>query len=304
MDSNHKICTGCNETLLKTNFYKDKYNKQGLSSKCKKCKNNQKNIYLKKISEIEKEIPNEKECKICKLIKIRDNFTKLKSNKDGLASYCKDCRRFKDKEIKNNVLKNPIEIIENYNKICIKCNIEKNIINYKINRKSSDNFFNICNICLPTNKWNKEKQRLSEKKYREKNYEKIKEKDNKPNNKIRHNLNKRIAMLMIQNNSRKKNKTIDYIGCDINFFKKWMEFQFQEGMTWENYGKWHLDHVKPCASFNLLNDDDIKECFNWKNIQPLWANLNLKKSNKIDIEMIEKHTNKANIYEKTNLLSL
>jgi DNA/RNA endonuclease G (NUC1) len=42
-------------------------------------------------------------------------------------------------------------------------------------------------------------------------------------------------------------------------------------MTWENYGKWHIDHIKPCANFNLSNDDEQKLCFHYTNMQPLWA---------------------------------
>ena len=48
-------------------------------------------------------------------------------------------------------------------------------------------------------------------------------------------------------------------------------------MTWENHGEWHIDHIKPCASFNLLNEDEQKKCFHYTNLQPLWASENLSK---------------------------
>jgi len=80
----------------------------------------------------------------------------------------------------------------------------------------------------------------------------------------------------------KKNKTLNLIGCDLDFLKKHIENQFKSGMSWNNWGRygWHLDHIKPCASFNLTKDEEQKKCFNFINLQPLWAIENLKKSNK------------------------
>jgi hypothetical protein len=54
-------------------------------------------------------------------------------------------------------------------------------------------------------------------------------------------------------------------------------------MSFENYGEWVVDHIRPCASFNLINIDEQKECFNYKNLQPLWALDNLQKGSKYDI---------------------
>ena len=70
---------------------------------------------------------------------------------------------------------------------------------------------------------------------------------------------------------------------------------------WNNYGEWHLDHVKPCSSYNLTNETEIKECFNWKNYQPLWKKDNMSKSNKININYIEQHKEKAYIFEMNNI---
>jgi len=74
--------------------------------------------------------------------------------------------------------------------------------------------------------------------------------------------------------------TTKIIGCTIEELKQHLENQFSEGMTFENYGKWHIDHVKPCSLFNLENEADQRECFNYKNLQPLWAIDNIIKSNK------------------------
>lgn len=53
-------------------------------------------------------------------------------------------------------------------------------------------------------------------------------------------------------------------------------------MSWENYGEWHIDHIKPCSSFDLSDPKQQKECFNYTNLQPLWAIDNLKKSYKYE----------------------
>lgn len=59
--------------------------------------------------------------------------------------------------------------------------------------------------------------------------------------------------------------------------------QFKDGMSWQNIGKWHVDHIKPISSFifNSYNDPEFKECWDLNNLQPLWAIENLRKSNKI-----------------------
>ena len=60
-------------------------------------------------------------------------------------------------------------------------------------------------------------------------------------------------------------------------YKKYLEAKFQYGMSWENYGEWHVDHIKPCSSFNLEDPEEQKKCFHYKNLQPLWAKDNLAK---------------------------
>lgn len=77
----------------------------------------------------------------------------------------------------------------------------------------------------------------------------------------------------------KSKKTLDLLGCDVEFFKKHLEAQFTEGMTWDNYGKdfngWQVDHIIPCAKFDLSKDEDQYACFHYTNLQPLWAIDNL-----------------------------
>jgi hypothetical protein len=70
------------------------------------------------------------------------------------------------------------------------------------------------------------------------------------------------------------------LGCSIGQLKLYIENQFEPGMSWDNYGEWHLDHVVPISHFDLSEKSQLLEAFNWLNYQPLWARDNLKKGNK------------------------
>ena len=72
------------------------------------------------------------------------------------------------------------------------------------------------------------------------------------------------------------------LGCTIEEMRTFLEAEFEEGMTWENHGEWHVDHIRPCASFNLEYPEEQKKCFHWTNLQPLWAADNLAKGDRLD----------------------
>lgn len=95
-------------------------------------------------------------------------------------------------------------------------------------------------------------------------------------------LSKRINAALGRDYAKKNKRSLDYTGCSIDFLRNHIEKQFKEGMTWENMGKWHIDHIKPCVSFNLENIEEQNECFNYKNLQPLWAIENIIKSDKYE----------------------
>lgn len=71
---------------------------------------------------------------------------------------------------------------------------------------------------------------------------------------------------------------MELIGCSRDELKVYIENKFENGMSYDNYGEWELDHVRPLASYNLENVEEIIECFNYRNIQPLWKNNNRTKS--------------------------
>lgn len=80
-------------------------------------------------------------------------------------------------------------------------------------------------------------------------------------------------------------KTLDLLGCSLSELKIHLENQFTEGMNWQNHGygddKWHIDHIRPCASFDLTDPEQQKQCFHYTNLQPLWQKDNLIKKDKI-----------------------
>jgi len=167
-------------------------------------------------------------------------------------------------------------------KICTKCLIEKEVIFFHKDSKTLSGFAHSCKDCV--------------KKYQEKNKESISKYRNeyKPiRNKMRSERRKKDINYKILENYRgrvwsalkgrdKSKKTRDLIGCDIVFLREYLESKFTEGMSWDNYGQWHIDHIIPCSFFDLSDLEQQKKCFNYQNLQPLWAKDNLLKSNKIE----------------------
>ena len=72
------------------------------------------------------------------------------------------------------------------------------------------------------------------------------------------------------------------IGLRQAALKEWLEAKFESGMTWENYGSaWHVDHIIPCAAFDLTKPRELRKCFHYHNLRPCWAEENRRKSDKV-----------------------
>jgi len=101
--------------------------------------------------------------------------------------------------------------------------------------------------------------------------------DSDINYKIKLLLRTRINLALKQN--FKHGKTLEILGCTVIELKQHLESQFQEGMSWNNHSLkgWHIDHILPCASFDLSKESEQRECFHYTNLQPLWWKDNLKK---------------------------
>lgn len=90
--------------------------------------------------------------------------------------------------------------------------------------------------------------------------------------------------------SGKETSYKNLIRCDSKSLKKWIEFQWDSYMSWENYGnEWHIDHIIPINAFDLSKQLDKKVCFNWRNLQPLNAYKNQSKSDKIKFDHINRN---------------
>jgi hypothetical protein len=130
----------------------------------------------------------------------------------------------------------------------------------------------------------RESKKISGRKYYQNNKEKFNEyrrnrKQNQPLFKLRCNLSSRILKAFKSKSLFKSQYTIDMLGCDLKTAKAHLEKQFTKGMNWSNQGKWHVDHIIPCAS--AKNEEELIKLFHYTNLQPLWAFDNISKSDKI-----------------------
>ena len=214
-------------------------------------------------------------CTKCKIEKELSEFSKDKSRKDKLFPQCKKCAlhyhnshkkqqnkksldyHHKHKELLNDNAKqwreNNSQKVSEYNKIYRTQHIKERHINnkkwYKDNRAYVQN--------------NRKNRRVYDINY-----------------KIKCLLRNRIRSAIKSNSKSASTKIL--LGCTVKFLKKYLESQFTEGMNWNNHGVhgWHIDHVKPCASFDLSKESEQRKCFHYTNLQSLWAEDNLQKSDK------------------------
>lgn len=92
---------------------------------------------------------------------------------------------------------------------------------------------------------------------------------------LKQNLRNRLYYAIKDN--YKGGSAVGNLGCSIEELKKHLESKFQSGMTWNNYGDWHIDHIKPLSLFDLSSLEQVKVACNYTNLQPLWAKDNLAK---------------------------
>ena len=206
-------------------------------------------------------------CTKCNIEKDLSDFTNNKTKKDGKCVYCRSCYAIINKKWREN------------NKDADK----------KIHNKwKSNNPDRVRKSRLKSYYKHKEKINKYAREYKKKNKDTLKVKNRQYVMKKYHeDINFRLKVLLrgrlwkvITRNS-KKSSSLSLLGCTIEDLKSHLEKQFTKGMTWENYGKWHIDHIKPCSSFDLTNLEQQKICFHYTNLQPLWAKDNIKKSDKI-----------------------
>lgn len=268
-----KICTKCKVEKELTEFHNKSEAKDGKNSACKSCRK----IYL--------DATREK--------RLAYNKAWRGKNKEKLSQYYKDNKEkisAQQKEYQNNNKEKRAQYLEDNKEILIakrkeryKDNKEKVLSNQK--EYYEDNKEKISQH----RKNNKEIFAARNKEYRENNRDKInansvERRKTNPQSKASHNLRDRIIKALKAQGTFKSESTIKLVGASIPFVKKWIESKFKPGMSWDNYGKgkgkWNIDHIRPCASFDLTDLEQQRECFHYSNLQPLWSEDNLIKGDR------------------------
>lgn len=171
--------------------------------------------------------------------------------------------------------------------LCKECKNCKEILpidKFYKNARYKDGYFSRCKTCHDT----KPKTGYIVKRTKEymKEYNKIKY--SSPRYIIRNCI--KNSLKQYNKDAKNNDKTSKFLGCTISFFRKWIEYQFYDDMSWKNHGSyWHLDHVKPCASYNLKDEKEVFKCYNWKNYRPLEASENLDKGDAVIPILIDVH---------------
>lgn len=210
--------------------------------------------------------------KICRKCNEEKNvcfFGKTKQNKDGLKSYCNECRKIESKKYRTENSEKRKETLKKF----YENNREKELLRFKKYRE--ENPEKRKETCIKYIKNNREKvnesARLWKKNARLKN----------PMYKLISNLRERTKDYLTYKTANPNSSIKDIIGCSPEFLKEHIEKQFKNGMTWDNYSfyGWHIDHIIPLSS--AKNKEEIQKLCHYTNLQPLWAKENLSKGSKI-----------------------
>jgi len=219
-------------------------------------------------------------CTKCKIAKEVSEFHKQKDKLDGYRSHCKSCRiqTFKDNEK---------QLVKRRKKLR-KQNKDK------INKRVREHYAKNIDLMRQKNKEfyrrNREKLLIKDRLYKKQTHvkkrtcERLKErKQQDPAYKILCNLKRRIVYVIKRNTKADTSKNL--LGCTKEEFMKYIESKFTDGMNWDNYGYygWHIDHIRPCSSFDMSDPEQQKQCFHYTNLQPLWMQDNLLKGDKYNI---------------------
>lgn len=230
-----------------------------------------------------------KTCSLCKIDQPLEDFHACGQSKDGHKPSCKKCLREKAKLNAKSYYERNREQINTKKKIYRETNREKVLAQkkagYRKNRKevleqrkiyhnlNRETILKKQKICRDSKKQERSaKQAIRRKRmWRE-----------DPNYRLVTCLRGRCRDAM--SGRRKSAPTMKLVGCSVEFLRTYLETLFKAGMTWENHGlgkdKWHIDHIRPCASFDLTDPEQQRECFHYTNMQPLWSQENISKGSR------------------------
>ena len=215
-----------------------------------------------------------KVCSKCKQEKKVCEFGNSKSSKDGLLYCCKKCNNKRSVEYRKNNPEKVLEITRNWT-------AKNPEWVYNRHKKWRDENRELANeIKRDWLNKNPEKRKQYRENYKQRKREQRKERRNTdPIFNLTNRMRGRLRKYLIILNISKKNKTFEIVGCSPQFLKEHLEKQFIDGMTWENRSEWHIDHRIPLSS--AKTEEELYKLCHYTNLQPLWAEENLKKSNKI-----------------------
>lgn len=205
----------------------------------------------------------EKRCKKCNQLKPCSEFVKCKTCKNGVRGECNQC--FSKRNLKS-YYKNREKINER-RRLSYTGTTEEIRIRQKNWSKDNPDKMKV----YQNRKYLKHKDKIIKTSMKW-NYHKLK---TDPLFKLRNTLRSRIYNFLKSKGLRKKSSTESIIGCSKEFFKEHLQKMFVDGMSWENHGEWHIDHIIPLA--NGTNEEEIYKLFHYSNMQPLWGKDNLKK---------------------------
>jgi hypothetical protein len=165
----------------------------------------------------------------------------------------------------------------------------KKVSDKKWREKNKDN---VREYVKTWNEKNKEHRKQYLKEYREKNIDSIRQtkrdyernrKASDPLYKLISNFRTAIYQVLKESNVEKNRHYFDILQYTPEELIIHLESQFKDTMSWDNYGEWHVDHKLPITSFNIeeMGDEEFMKCWDLENLQPMWGDENIRKSNKI-----------------------
>jgi hypothetical protein len=258
--------------------------------------------------------PDRNVCKICVAIQKKEKYKLFKETSTGTIIKCNVCQEEKPgtdyhygvkrckqctSKLTSRSQNKPTENMPN--KCCAQCMIAKNATSFRFRT-------GICKECEKQNLYvwranNPEKFKEQLKKYRATDEHKEKRRiyfrsvyATNMNNRISQVFRNRIRSALKK--LAKSDNSINMLGCSLDMFRDWLEYNFTEEMSWDNFGVyWHIDHIKPCASFDLSDTDQQLECFSWTNMAPLEKRANMSKGAKIVEHIIQEYESKVEEFQ-------
>ena len=284
---NKLCCAWCGETKVLSEFYTSQHTQE--ARKCKACLSKIRTARrrargIQPISAVVTD--THQRCCKCGAWKLFSDFAASNTRRIGRQRVCKACQHdIYTARVRNTGVKaRPVVRVGNL-KLCSVCKTWQDLTAYHKYKRSHDGRVCICKTCMrPINQRSRQKRR---------NAIRQRARDRRKYDidyKLRMNLTRRVNEVL--RDHIKSATTMRLVGCTTEELKLHLERQFKPGMSWANHTVkgWHIDHIRPCASFDLTAPEQQKQCFHYTNLQPLWAGENYSKGDKYEPK--EKHETK------------